>query len=80
MLVHKGGQINNVQLITGVGSTNMSYLQNCSVKIFKEHCEYFTKNIEKEKNKKMKKREMGCGGGGSVGWMGTKSYFVKMQK
>ena len=28
MLVHKGGQINNVQLITGVGSAEMSQLQN----------------------------------------------------
>ena len=48
MLVHKGGQINNVQLMTGVGSAEMSYLQNCSVKIFKEHCRYFTKRIKKE--------------------------------
>ena len=38
MLVHKGGQINNVQLITWAVSAEMSYLQNCSVKIFKEHC------------------------------------------
>ena len=42
MLVHKGGQINNVQLITGVGSADMPHLQNCSVKIFKMHCRYFT--------------------------------------
>ena len=31
MLVHKGGQINNVQLITGVRIAEMSQLQNCSV-------------------------------------------------
>ena len=31
MLVHKGGQINNVQLITGVRIAGMSQLQNCSV-------------------------------------------------
>ena len=31
MLVHKGGQINNVQLITGVRTAEMSQLQNCSV-------------------------------------------------
>ena len=30
MLVHKGGQINNVQLITGVMVAEMSQLQNCS--------------------------------------------------
>ena len=29
-------------LRTGVGSAEMSHLQNCSVKIFKEHCRYFT--------------------------------------
>ena len=43
MLVHKGGQINNVQLITGEGSAQMSHLKNCSVKIFKEHCRYLKK-------------------------------------
>ena len=42
MLVHKGDQINNVQLITGMGSAEMSHLQNCSVEISKEHCWYFT--------------------------------------
>ena len=31
MLVHKGGQINYVQLITGVRIARMSQLQNCSV-------------------------------------------------
>ena len=31
MLLHKGGQINNVQLITGVRIVKMSQLQNCSV-------------------------------------------------
>ena len=31
MLVHKGGQINNVQLITGLRIAEMSQLQNCSV-------------------------------------------------
>ena len=32
MLAHKGGQINNVQLITGVRIAEMSQLQNCSVR------------------------------------------------
>ena len=31
MLVHKGGQINNVQLITGLRIAEMLQLQNCSV-------------------------------------------------
>ena len=31
MLVHKGGQIDNVQLITGLRIAEMSQLQNCSV-------------------------------------------------
>ena len=30
MLVHQGGQINNVQLFTGVRIAEMSQLQNCS--------------------------------------------------
>ena len=29
-----------MQLITGVGSAEMSHIQDCSVKIFKEHCRY----------------------------------------
>ena len=39
MLVHKGAFI----LRTGVGSAETSHLQNCSVKIIKDHCRYFTK-------------------------------------
>ena len=31
MLVHKGGQINNGQLITGLRIAEMSQLQNCRV-------------------------------------------------
>ena len=30
---------------TGVGSAEMSHPQNCSVKIFKEHCLYFQQKI-----------------------------------
>ena len=65
MLVHKGDQINNVQLITGVGSAEMSHLQNYSVKISKEHCRYFTK---KRKN----------GGGGHGGCQPRIEVIVKM--
>ena len=49
MLVHKGGQINNVQLITGLRIAEMSQLQNCSVKCTKNgsYCE----NVKKGKKK-----------------------------
>ena len=58
MLVHKGGQINNVQLITGLRIAEMSQLQNCSVMCTKNgsYC-------EKEKEKKL---WGGGGGGGGV--------------
>ena len=58
MLVHKGGQINNVQLITGLRIAEMSQLQNCSVKCTKNgsYC-------EKEK------KSVGGGGGGGSGYM-----------
>ena len=41
MLLHKGRQINNVQLITGVRIVEMSQLQNCSVMCTKNgsYCE-----------------------------------------
>ena len=57
MLVHKGGQINNVQLITGLRIAEMSQLQNCSVKCTKNgsYCE------------NVKKRKKQSGGRGS-GW------------
>ena len=56
MLAHKGGQINNVQLITGLRIAQMSQLQNCSVKCTKNgsYCE------------NVKKREKKSGGGGCV--------------
>ena len=49
MLVHKGGQINNVQLITGLRIAEMSQLQNCSVKCTKNgsYCE----NVKKREKK-----------------------------
>ena len=71
MLVHKGGKINNVQLITGLRIAEMSQLQNCSVKCTKNgsYCE----NV-----KKGKKKSGGRGGGG----MCTKnvSYCEKEKK
>ena len=53
MLVHKGGQINNVQLITWLRIAEMSQLQNCSVMC--------TKNGSYCENEK---REKKSGGGG----------------
>ena len=52
-LVHKGGQINNVQLITGLRIAEMSQLQNCSVMCKKNgsYCE----------NEKRKKKSGGRG-------------------
>ena len=66
MLVHKGGQINNVQLITGVRIAQMSQLQNCSVMC--------TKNGSYCENEK---RERKSGGGGCVQRM---EVIVKRKK
>ena len=67
MLVHKGGQINNVQLITGLRIAEMSQLQNCSVMC--------TKNGSYCENEK--KREKVRGEGGCVQRM---EVIVKMKK
>ena len=59
LLVHKGGQINNVQLITGVRIAGMSQLQNYSVMC--------TKNGSYCESKKREKKSGGKGwGGGGV--------------
>ena len=58
MLVHKGGQINNVQLITGLRIAEMSQLQNCSVKC--------TKNGIYCKMLKKGRKSQGGGGGADV--------------
>ena len=80
MLVHKGGQINNVQLIAGVRIAEMSQLQNCSVMCTKNgsYCENEKKRREKvwgeggcvqgmEVIVKRKKSGGGGGGGGQGG-------------
>ena len=46
-----------MQLITGVWSAEVSHLQNCSVKIFKEYFRHFTPNKMKKKEKKMKRKK-----------------------
>ena len=67
--MHKGGQINNVQLITGVRIAEMTQLQNCSVMCTKKgsYCE----------NEKMREKVMG-----GVRGMCTKngSYCEKEKK
>ena len=83
MLVHKGGQINNVQLITGLRIAEMSQRQGGGG-ICKNNGSY----CEKEKSqgrggggqgrcewrseafvKIQKKKKNGGGGGGGEGWM-----------
>ena len=77
MLVHKGGQINNVQLITGLRIAEMSQVQNCSVMCTKNgsYC-------ENEKKREKVRWEVGMctknvgggdgGGGGGVGFGGSR--------
>ena len=94
MLVHKGGQINNVQLITGLRIAEMSQLQNCSVMCTKNRS-YCENEKKREKVRveggcvqrmevivKWKKRQWGGGGGG--GGQGRcerrSEAFVKIQK
>ena len=89
MLVHKGGQINNVQLITGLRIAEMSQLQNCSVKCTKNgsYCE----NVKKGRKSQgegggggVYKEVSGGGGGGGGGGQGIcerrSEAFVKIQK
>ena len=59
MLVHKGGQINNVQLITGVRIGEVLQLQNCSVMC--------TKNGSYCENEKRERKSQGEGGGAGSG-------------
>ena len=90
MLVHKGGQINNVQLITGLRIAEMSQLQSCSVMCTKNgnYCEI--KEMEEkvrgegecvqrmEVIVKRKKSQGGRGGQGRCEW--RSEAFVKIQK
>ena len=91
MLVHKGGQINNVQLITGLRIAEMSQLQNCSVMCTKNgsYCEN-EKKREKVRGRGDVYKEWKFfffffffgGGGGGVGLGGgvrvDVSYEVKL--
>ena len=91
MLVHKGGQINNVQLITGLRIAEMSQLQNCSVMCTKNgsYCE--NEKREKKsggrvmctKNGSYCEKEKKVGGGGGQGRCERRSeseVFVKIKK
>ena len=84
MLVHKGGQINNVQLFTGLRIAEMSQLQNCSVKCTKNgsYCENVKKREKKVRGEGMctkigsycekEKKVSGGGGGGGGGGVGVR--------
>ena len=84
MLLHKGGQINNVQLITGLRIAEMSQLQNCSVMCTKNgsYCE----NEKKRKSqggggmctKNGSYCEKGGGGGGQGRCERSSEAFVKI--
>ena len=76
MLVHKGGQINNVQLITGLRIAEMSQLQNYSVKCTKNgsYCENVKKGRKSQgeggcvqRMEVIVKRKKKLVGGGGVG-------------
>ena len=80
MLLHKGGQINNVQLITGVRIVEISQLQNCSVMCAKKgsYCENKTKKKSGGRGQERcvqrmevivvkRKKSWGGGGGGGGG-------------
>ena len=68
--MHKGGQINNVQLITGVRIAEISQLQNLSVMC--------TKNGSYCDN--AKKREKKSGGKGQGGCVQRMEVIVKRKK
>ena len=81
MLVHKGGQINNVQLITGLRIAEMSQLQNCIVIVMCTKNGSYCENEKKERKSqgegecvqrmgvivKRKKSREGGGVGGGLG-------------
>ena len=75
MRVHKGGQINYVQLITGVRIAEMSQLQYCSVMCTKNgsYCENEKKRSQgggggcvQRMEVIVKRKKSGVGGGGGV--------------
>ena len=88
MLVHKGGQINNVQLITGLRIAKMSQLQNCSVVCTKNgsYCENSIKERKRQggggmftKNGSYCEKEKKSGGRGQGRCERRSEAFVKIQ-
>ena len=86
MLLHKGDQINNVQLITGVRIVEMSQLQNCSVMCTKNGSYFENKNIKKSEGRGQEgcvqimvvivvKRKKMWGGGGFGGGGGGSGWM-----
>ena len=71
MLVHKGDQINNVQLITGVRIAEMLQLHNCSV-MCTNNGSYCENEIKRERKSQ--------GGGGSGGCVQRMEVIVKKKK
>ena len=89
MLVHKGGQINNVQLITGLRIAEMSQLQNCSVMCTKKWklCENEKRERKSQagggmctKNGGYCEKEKKVGGGGQGRCERRSEAFVKIKK
>ena len=88
MLVHEGGQINNVQLITGLRIAEMSQLQNCSVMCTKNgsYCENEKKKEKVRrtgmctKNGSYCEKEKKSGGGGLGRCERRSEAFVKIKK
>ena len=91
--MHKGGQINNVQLVTGLRIAEMSQLQNCSVMCTKNgsYCENENNKREKVRGEggcvqrmevivKRKSRGVGLGGGDQGGCELRSEAFVKIKK
>ena len=68
MPVHKGGEINNVQLITGVGSAEMSQLLNLlQCQNIQRALWVFYTHTKKNCGCQLRRR-VEVGGGGGVSW------------
>ena len=87
--MHKGGQINNVQLITGLRIAEMLQLQNCSVMCTKNgsYCENEKKERKSQggggmctKNGSYCEKEKKSGGGGQGRCERRSEAFMKIQK
>ena len=82
MLVHKGGQINNVQLNTGLRIAEMSQLQNCSVMCTKNrsYCENDNQREKKSEGGMCTKNGSYCEKVGQGRCERRSEAFVKIKK